>query len=444
MEPITQKLIHSFGALADLGEEVASTGDFNEMVRTSLHLLLGTLAIRRGAVIEYLPEKSSTVCLAIWGVDENYQPQFAIDESDKQALLNSDQGALQIAGNVQSPKSKAQSPGSGIEESTSSERDGAQAFINRHADELRAQQLELLIPMIVHQSLAGLVILGGKASGEPFTSDDLEVIRAMVRHIGVGIHQHRLIGAVKSQAEENRRLYDDLRAIYRDTVRAFAAAIDIKDKYTQGHSERVGKYSEIIAREMGWGEDEVEGMAIAGYLHDVGKLVVERDIINAPYRIDAKQSSELNRHPAAGFDILSPIHHPYADIPLMAKYHHERLDGRGYPDGLTDKEIPLGAKIVSLADSFDAMTTDRPYKTRRSFDEVIKDFRRNTGTQFEPTVVVALCRALLKELNGETKERRFSKMLGKNYLTAETDVPLLKELLAELDPNTRAAAAAGS
>lgn len=418
MEPITQKLIHSFGALADLGEEVASTGDFSEMVRTSLHLLLGTLAIRRGAVIEYLPEDGSTNCLAIWGVDEEYSPSLSISELDRDALLRSEQVTL---------------------ENESANTD----FLARHAEELRAQHMELIIPMIVHQSLAGLVLLGGKASGESFSSDDLEVIRAMVRHIGVGIHQHRLIGEVKSQAEENRRLYEDLRAIYRDTVRAFAAAIDIKDKYTQGHSERVGKYSEIIAREMGWGEDEVEGMAIAGYLHDVGKLVVERDIINAPYRIDAKQSSELNRHPAAGFDILSPIHHPYADIPLMAKYHHERLDGRGYPEGLTDKQIPLGAKIVCLADSFDAMTTDRPYKTRRSFDEVIKDFRRNTGTQFEPKVVVALCRAMLKELNGETKERRFLKMLGKNYLTAETDVPLLKQLLSELDPNTKAAAAGG-
>src|SRR5258708_28079231 len=120
----------------------------------------------------------------------------------------------------------------------------------------------------------------------------------MVRHIGVGIHTPRLLEQLEQQSDENRRLYFDLRAIYRDTVRAFAAAIDIKDKYTQGHSERVGKYSEIIAREMGWGEEEVEGMAIAGYLHDVGKLVVERDIINAPYRLDSKQSSWLNQHPA--------------------------------------------------------------------------------------------------------------------------------------------------
>ncbi|MFN2499324.1 MAG: HD-GYP domain-containing protein [Pyrinomonadaceae bacterium] len=452
MEPNTQKLIHSFGALADLGQEVAETGDFMEMVRTSLHLLLGTLAIRRGAIIEcpthLLPEDKSTNLLAVWGLGEDYQPHFDVDDADRETFLKVDGGALHITGLVQSPKSNVQSQtrtGSDIDgvEGSTKQTEFKPGFSDRYARELQQQGFDLIIPMIVRGGLTGLVLLGGKASGEPFSADDREVIKSMVRHIGVGIHTHRLLGEVKQQVVENRRLYEDLRAIYRDTVRAFAAAIDIKDKYTQGHSERVGKYSEIIARELGFGEEEVEGMAIAGYLHDVGKLVVERDIINAPYRIDAKQSSELNRHPAAGFEILSPIHHPYADIPLMAKYHHERMDGRGYPDGLTDLQIPLGAKIVTLADSFDAMTTDRPYKTRRTFDEVIADFRRNTGSQFDPVVVAAFCRALLQELNGVTKDRRFHKMLGKNYLDASKDIPLLKELLAELDPNTKAAAAGG-
>ncbi|HEV7746874.1 MAG TPA: HD domain-containing phosphohydrolase [Pyrinomonadaceae bacterium] len=425
MESNTQKLIHSFGALADLGQEVADSGDFMEMVRTSLHLLLGTLAIRRGAIVECPAHLEMTNPLALWGLSEDYDARFVVDEETKDAFLNSAKGAFEVS-----------QPGATKERALD-------AFFAAHQPEYSVQLIELIVPMIVRGELTGLVLLGGKASGESFTPDDLEVIQAMVRHIGVGIHTHRLLAEVKQQSEENRRLYFDLRTIYRDTVRAFAAAIDIKDKYTQGHSERVGKYSEIIAREMGWGEEEVEGMAIAGYLHDVGKLVVERDIINAPYKIDAKQSSELNRHPGAGFDILSPIHHPFADIPLMAKYHHERLDGRGYPDGLTDLQIPIGAKIVSLADSFDAMTTDRPYKTRRTFDEVIHDLRRNTGTQFEPIVVAAFCRALFKELNGETKERKFLKMLGKNYLDAERDKPLLVQLLSELDPSTQTATAGG-
>lgn len=425
MEPNTQKLIHSFGALADLGQEIADTGDFIEMVRTSLHLLLGTLAIRRGAIVECPAHLETTNPLALWGLSEDYDARFIVDAATREAFLNSDNGAFEVA-----------------EEGTVKE-SALESFLAVYRPELRKQLIELVVPMIVRGNLTGLVLLGGKASGESFSTDDIELIRSMVRHIGVGIHTHRLLAEVKQQAEDNRRLYFDLRAIYRDTVRAFAAAIDIKDKYTQGHSERVGKYSEIIARELGFGEEEVEGMAIAGYLHDVGKLVVERDIINAPYRIDAKQSSELNRHPAAGFEILSPIHHPYADIPLMARYHHERMDGGGYPDGLTDTQIPLGAKIVTVADSFDAMTTDRPYKTRRTFDGVVDDLRRNTGTQFDPVVVSAFCRALLKELNGETKERKFLKMLGKNYLDPEKDVPLLRELLTELDPNTRAAAAGG-
>jgi len=407
MGPSTQKLIHTFGALADLGQEVANTGDFNEMVRTSMHLLLGTLALRRGAVTE-CGALGSLGCVAVWGLDQKLLEQFSIAEEEKNALLESRLPALLV-------------------------RESNSAFLERYRDLLAREGIEVVVPMVVRNELTGFVLLGGKASGEDFSEDDFETVRAMVRHIGVGIHTHRLIDQVAQRAEENRRLYEELRAIYRDTVRAFAAAIDIKDKYTQGHSERVGRYSEIIAREMGWGEEEVEGIQIAGYLHDVGKLVVDRNIINAPYHIDAKQSSELSRHPVAGYEILSPINHPYADIPLMAKYHHERLDGRGYPDGLTDKQIPLGAKIVCLADSFDAMTTDRPYRRRRSFEDVVRDLRQNTGKQFDGTVVVAFVRAIFKEVTGETKERRITKMLGKGYLDGEQVPTLLSDLIAELE-----------
>jgi HD-GYP domain-containing protein (c-di-GMP phosphodiesterase class II) len=418
MDSTTQQLVHTFGALADLGQEIANTSDFNEMVRTSLHLLLGTLAIRRGAVLECLPDVDLAVCIASWGADQDYRPRFVLDEADRRALLIE--------------------PVSIVSDAASSTCTGV---LPEYQDELEEHQFEVILPMVVQGRLAGLVLLGKKASAEPFTTNDLEIVRSMVRHIGVGIHTHRLLSEVEQRAAENRRLYDELRTIYADTVRAFAAAIDIKDKYTQGHSERVGKYSEVIAREMGWTEEEVEGIKIAGYLHDVGKLVVERDIINAPYKIDAKSSKELNRHPAAGYEILSPIHHPYADIPLMAKYHHERIDGTGYPEGLSGDQIPLGAKIVSLADSFDAMTTDRPYKKRRSLEAVIEDFRLNSGKQFDQAVVLAFCRALLRELNGEVAEQRIMRLLGKGYVDSQQALVLLAELIADLDPQKQTAAA---
>ena len=418
MEPSTQKLIHTFGALADLGQEIAGTGDFTEMVRTSLHLLLGTLALRRGAVAECV-EAGSLSCVAVWGLGDGVLREFAINDAEKQAML------------------AAQEQDCLVRESTI-------GFINRNREGLLREGIESVLPMIVRGEVTGFVLLGGKASGEQFSAADFDTIKAMVRHIGVGIHTHRLLEQVAQRAEENRRLYEEHRALYRDTVRAFATAIDIKDKYTQGHSERVGRYSEIIARELGWTEGEVEGIQIAGYLHDIGKLIVDRDIINAPYHINAKQSSDLNKHPQAGYEILAPINHPYADIPLMARYHHERLDGRGYPDGLTDEQIPLGAKIVSLADAFDAMTTDRPYRRRRSFEDVVRDLRENSGTQFDPKVVAAFARAILKEVNGMSKRRAITKLLGKDYLQGERVATLLNDLINELEGSTARVTSVGS
>jgi response regulator RpfG family c-di-GMP phosphodiesterase len=421
-----RKVLHAFAALADLGEEIAETRDFGEMVRSALHVVLGALGVRRGAVAEFERESSSLRFVAARGFGESLPSDVSLSFKTASA-----QGA------------KSNGNGAGDHAPSRHEPALSKGELARVEREVREQlggvEVEVVSPLHVHGELVGVILLGGKASGEAFDEEDRELVRSLGRHIGVGLHNHRLLREVERRAEENRRLYDGLKAIYKDTVRAFAAAIDCKDKYTQGHSERVGKYSEIIAREMGWDEEEVEGIAIAGYLHDIGKLVVDRDIINAPYRIDAKSSSELNRHPAAGYEILRPINHPFADIPLMARYHHERPDGRGYPEGLKDEEIPLGAKIVSLADSFDAMTTDRPYRRRRAFEEVVEDFRRNAGRQFSPEVVAAFCRALLKEARGETRPRQIIRLLGKDYVEEQT-LPALEQLISDLESGAQTTA----
>jgi response regulator RpfG family c-di-GMP phosphodiesterase len=414
-----QKLLHTFAALADLGQEIADTSDFQEKMRAALHLVQGSHGIMRGALAEFDSEKKALKFVAARGVGTESPADLALSAEEVSELCAL--GICCLASSDENPLSAE--------------------FFKRHQSLLDPLRIDLVVPLVVRENFVGMILLGGKATGEAFSAEDHEVLCAMARHIGVGIQEHRSFEELERRAEENRQLYDEMRVIYRDTVRAFAAAIDCKDKYTQGHSERVGRYSEIIAREMGWSDDEVEGIAVAGYLHDIGKLVVERDIINAPYRIDAKQSSELNRHPAVGYEILAPINHPYADIPLTARYHHERIDGRGYPEGLTGDQIPMVAKIVSLADSFDAMTTDRPYKKRRGLEEVVEDFRRNTGKQFAPEVVASFCRALLKEVNGETTNRRIIKLLGKDYVERERIAPLLQALIEDLDSGALSATA---
>src|SRR5213080_4633912 len=420
MDTNNQRLLHTFAALADLGQEIANTPDFEDMLRSSFHLLLGSVAIRRGAVAQYDRQRDTLRIISARGFEQLANAEFKIDRDHSRALAA-------LGGSLT------------LTDATSE----ATRFMEDHAQLFASAEIQLLLPLVAHDRLIGAVLLGEKASGEQFTEEDLETLTALARHIAVGINSHHLLAEVKRKAEENQRLYDGLRKIYRETVHAFAAAIDIKDRYTQGHSVRVGKYSEVIAREMGWSDEEVEGITIAGYLHDIGKLIVDLSVINSPERFSAKDSKEMSRHPSAGYEILARINHPYAEIPLMARYHHERLDGKGYPDGLKGDQIPPGAKIVTVADSFDAMTTDRPYRKRLPLEDVFVDFRANTGTQFAPEVICAFCRAFLREIEGTAKEKRLMKLLGRNYDDIQSVGPLLSQMISDLDGDTIAASASG-
>jgi len=415
METENQRLLHTFAALADLGQEIANTSDFEEMLRSSFHLLLGSVAIRRGAIAQHDRQRDTLRIISGRGLEQTRGIEIKIGRARARELASL--GASLSLANATAEASR---------------------FMDENRELFAAAEIQLLLPLVVHDRLIGVVLLGEKASGEKFTEEDLDTLSALARHIAVGINSHHLLGEVKRKAEENQHLYDGLRTIYKETVRAFAAAIDIKDRYTQGHSVRVGKYSEVIAREMGWTEDEVEGITIAGYLHDSGKLIVDLSVINSPDRFSAKDSAEMSKHPAAGYEILAPISHPYADIPLMARYHHERIDGGGYPDGLKGDQIPPGARIVTVADSFDAMTTDRPYRKKLPLEDVLIDFRANTGTQFDPAVVCAFCRAFLKEIEGK-KERRLLNLLHRNYDNLENVTPLLNQLLTDFDDSAMAA-----
>jgi putative nucleotidyltransferase with HDIG domain len=257
--------------------------------------------------------------------------------------------------------------------------------------------------------------LSEKFTGEEFSEEDLEVITTISRSIAVAFYNHRLMVMHKRKAEENRRLYTEMRQIYRDTVRAFGVAIDLKDAYTSGHSDRVARYAEAIAKEMGLTGLELEHIGVAGYLHDIGKITVDRAIINNPRPLTDKEFGELNKHVTTGFEILSNIRRPWDEIAYMTKCHHEKVDGTGYPQGLQGDQIPLGSKIVTLADSFDAMMTDRPYRSRLSLDQTLNDLKKHAGKQFDQHVVTAFCRILLKEIKGTTRQRVFVPMIGLKF-----------------------------
>ncbi|MBC7324470.1 MAG: HD-GYP domain-containing protein [Moorella sp. (in: Bacteria)] len=172
------------------------------------------------------------------------------------------------------------------------------------------------------------------------------------------------------------------------TINLFAQIIDAKHTYTAGHSRRVADYAMRLAGCLGFREEEIRRLEIAGLLHDFGKIAVPRAILDKPGRLDARELQVVHRHPARTIDLLTSVS-SLKDIAHDAGLHHERYDGRGYPFGLRNGEIPPGARIIAVANAFDAMTSLRPYQATRTPEEALAVLIQGGGSQFDPEVVEA-------------------------------------------------------
>lgn len=192
-----------------------------------------------------------------------------------------------------------------------------------------------------------------------------------------------------SSTIETLRLYDNLKELYLNTVKALAAAIDAKDPYTHGHSFRVAKYSMAIAKKLGFSEEVISDIEIAGYMHDIGKIGILDAVLRKGGKLTDVEYAEMKKHPGLTWRILEPIHLP-ENIVLAAAQHHERLDGKGYPFGLTAEDIHPFAKIIAVADVFDALTSDRPYRTAMSVEKALIILCEGKDKEFDSEVVLAL------------------------------------------------------
>jgi putative nucleotidyltransferase with HDIG domain len=201
------------------------------------------------------------------------------------------------------------------------------------------------------------------------------------------------IRQIKQALEDNHHLLLKNKALFLGTIRALAAAIDEKDPYTRGHSERVTEYSLILARRLGMSEQELETLQIAALLHDVGKIGIDDKVLKKPGYLTPEEFEVMKQHPVKGANIMKSIDQMKEMLPGL-KHHHEQWDGNGYPDQLQGTGIPLVARIISVADTFDAMTTDRPYQRAIDLDLTLQKIQQNAGIKFDAEVVGALISAL--------------------------------------------------
>jgi putative nucleotidyltransferase with HDIG domain len=211
-----------------------------------------------------------------------------------------------------------------------------------------------------------------------------------------------LFGIVFGASRRLERQNKDLEEMFLQATIAMGNALDAKSPWTKGHSERTVRYAEKIARKMGLSDEDMHNLTIGGLLHDIGKIGTYDYLLHKTEKLTAQEFNIIKKHPEKGEKILESIKQLKQIIPII-RYHHERYDGKGYPDGLAGEDIPLLARIVHVADSFDAMTADRPYRSALSKEQVIEELRRNAGTQFDPAVVDVFLSVLSEESSGATE-----------------------------------------
>ena len=255
------------------------------------------------------------------------------------------------------------------------------------------EQMQMLnavacVPAYYRHKLMAILLLGEKYDGSRFEQEELDFFAALASDTAMAIRNAQLFEGLQREADRNR-------ALFLQTIEVLGSTIEAKDAYTHGHTGRVTEYSVAIARQMAangsaqFPETFFENLYIAGLLHDIGKIAVPEAILNKQGKLTDEEYAVMKQHTVRGSEMVTPLSLPKECLEGI-RNHHERFDGRGYPDGLGGEAIPMAAAIMAVADTFDAMTSDRPYRKGLSRETAMEEIRRCSGTQFNPLVVKAM------------------------------------------------------
>lgn len=239
------------------------------------------------------------------------------------------------------------------------------------------------VPLVAKGEVVAVLSIGSKKAGI-YKKDDMLTLENLANQIGIAL--------------ENTRLLTDLQELFLNIVTVLSNAIDTKSRWTMGHSERVTNYAMLIGKEIGFDNRVLEDLKIAGLLHDIGKIGTYDIILDKPGRLDDEERKKVMEHPWRGAELLDPIKQ-FREISKWVKYHHEWYDGRGYPEGLKGEEIPLQARVLAVADTFDSMTAERPYRPTPGWERAMDELEKFSGTQFDPKIAETFIRVIKTNSN---------------------------------------------
>jgi putative nucleotidyltransferase with HDIG domain len=391
-----RRLLRTVEALSDLGPELTAERDFPQTARVMLCTLLEAAGAREGALFLFSDKPSLLTSVAAQGFTMLPEPAVI-------PLLPKHVHALSAA------------RGPVVLNSTTYD-----IFLSSNGN-VAPELFKCLAPLKVGSKLVGVVALGRREGDSLYDDDELDVVGLLDSYVALAVHNHSLTQTLAQRVSENLRLMASLHGFYDNALEAFAAAIDVKHVNIHGHSLRVGRYAAAIGEAIGMESGEVAALRSAGYLHDIGKVAVDKRLFGKPAALDPEEFREMADHTVVGHEIVSSVHFPWPRIPEIVRWHHERCDGSGYPDGLAIEELPVPVRIVALADTFDAMTSERPYREPMSVGSTLSELVRLAPQKYDPNVVQALLIQIRRDAVGSNRARFVEERMALNIAPGDID-----------------------
>jgi len=279
-----------------------------------------------------------------------------------------------------------------------------------------------IVPLRVGSKLVGMTALGRRGEDSVYSAEDIEAIRMLSHYVALGVNNYTLSQSLAQRVSEHLRLLASVQSFYDNALETFANAIDIKHINIRGHSLRVGRYAAGISEAMGLDPAEITGLRASGYLHDIGKVAIDKALFGKPGKLNADEFREMADHTVIGHQIVHGVEFPWPNVPEVVRNHHERADGTGYPDRLHLDDMSNPVRIIGLADTFDAMTSERPYRHSLSVGEALSDIIRNTPSKYDPIAVQSLLIQIRREAAGSNKVRFLDDRINCNIAPSDVDV----------------------
>jgi len=391
-----RRLLRTVEALSDLGPEMTAEREFPQIARAMLSASLEAGGAREGALFIYSDRPSLLTSVAADGFVLMPEPAVVpLLPRHVHSLMSAREPVILDPGSYD-------------------------LFISANGN-VAPELFKCIVPLKVASKLVGIIALGRRDGDSLYDASELEALGLLSHYVALAIHNHSLTQTLAQRVSENLRLMASLHGFYDNALEAFATAIDVKHINIHGHSLRVGRYASAIGEAMGMDPSEVAAIRSAGYLHDIGKVAVDKRLFGKPTSLDAEEFREMADHTVVGHQIVSGVQFPWPRIPEIVRWHHERSDGSGYPDGLLLEDVPMQVRIVGLADTFDAMTSERPYRERLSLGSTLNEIVRLTPQKFDPNAVHALLLQVRRDTVGSNRTPFLQDRMGDDIAAADVD-----------------------